>query len=311
MAEQTNRAGYALLAVLWISLGASAMGITIALEARSAIATAKNRIALSAARWLSEGCATELRRHSTDSLRMAIDRGAEYARQRWNDLPVVIAAAVQSGESGCEVSARPLGARFPANATSADTLVRFLRAAGIAGELGDSLAEALLDWTDSDTVPRPGGAEREWYTARGRAEPSNQPFLDVRELRLIRGFESGLDTLFEIESSPTSLYHALPARLMTVPGFDDELVGHVLEARTQHEPIASFLELSQGLSREGRDQFDRASPQLVASVVLQPEAWIVLIRGHAGLPRVTSVLELRIAIGGNGLIVEQRRSWVE
>jgi type II secretory pathway component PulK len=61
---------------------------------------------------------------------------------------------------------------------------------GLSAVLSDERQVAsLLDWTDADTEPRPGGAEASWYAARGRQGPRNAPLAAVEEIRLIRGFE--------------------------------------------------------------------------------------------------------------------------
>ncbi|MGH7134843.1 MAG: general secretion pathway protein GspK, partial [Pirellulales bacterium] len=48
------------------------------------------------------------------------------------------------------------------------------------------IADCILDWLDPDDVPRPNGAERDFYTSRGYA-PKNGPFETVEELLLVNG----------------------------------------------------------------------------------------------------------------------------
>src|SRR5206468_1245391 len=53
------------------------------------------------------------------------------------------------------------------------------------------LADALADWTDADDVPRPRGAERDWYLAQTPPlVPRNAPFASVGELALVRGIDA-------------------------------------------------------------------------------------------------------------------------
>ena len=55
------------------------------------------------------------------------------------------------------------------------------------------LADALADWTDADDIPRPGGAERDWYLGRTPPYlPANAPLGSVGELTGVRGFDAAL-----------------------------------------------------------------------------------------------------------------------
>jgi hypothetical protein len=62
---------------------------------------------------------------------------------------------------------------------------RLLAGLGLDPALGDTLA----DWTDTDDVPRPYGAERQWYLGRHPALlPANAPLGAVSQLLLVRGW---------------------------------------------------------------------------------------------------------------------------
>ena len=50
--------GFVLLAVLWVMVGAGALGLGLALIARRAVGTAHNRRAATVAMWLAEDCAS-------------------------------------------------------------------------------------------------------------------------------------------------------------------------------------------------------------------------------------------------------------
>jgi general secretion pathway protein K len=52
------------------------------------------------------------------------------------------------------------------------------------------LADAILDWSDPDDVPRAHGAERDWYRGeRPPREAANRPLASVGELLLVRGID--------------------------------------------------------------------------------------------------------------------------
>jgi type II secretory pathway component PulK len=60
--------GYALLAVLWITVGVGALTFMISTAARDAIGTSRNRIALAQASWSAAACLAETRAVLADAL---------------------------------------------------------------------------------------------------------------------------------------------------------------------------------------------------------------------------------------------------
>lgn len=162
-----NRKGFALLTALWlvVLVGAAVAGGLA--DGRVAVAASRNRLRLLRAEWARDAC-------------------AEIARQRLALEPTRagLEPVDLGGGASCEARIDRPAARLSLNHASADMLVALF---------GDSsLADALLDWRDADTVARPHGAERAWYLARGRRPPRDGAFAEVAELRFVRGFE-GLD----------------------------------------------------------------------------------------------------------------------
>src|SRR6266478_5821661 len=91
------------------------------------------------------------------------------------------------GPGWLEVQVEDEARRLDLNAPElADAVPRLLALLG----LDPGLADALADWTDADDVPRPRGAEREWYlTQTPPLVPRNAPFASVGELALVRGID--------------------------------------------------------------------------------------------------------------------------
>ena len=59
--------------------------------------------------------------------------------------------------------------------------------------LDPGLADAIADWTDPDRMPRPGGAERDYYLGlRAPYLPADGPLGSVGELTLVRGVERAM-----------------------------------------------------------------------------------------------------------------------
>jgi hypothetical protein len=138
----------------------------------------------------------------------------------------------------CRVTVWDPAGAVNVNLASADMLQRLL---------GDSLADPLLDWRDADDVPRPLGAEAEWYRSARRPGPRNGPLADAGELRLVRGFErapmewfAGLTTRGSGSLNPNLVSRAVLAAL---PGLDVEVIETLIARRSAGRPIASIDEL--------------------------------------------------------------------
>lgn len=55
----------------------------------------------------------------------------------------------------------------------------------------EELCDAVADWVDENEVPKPGGAEKPWYSNRKPAMPvKNLPLDTFEELALVKGFSS-------------------------------------------------------------------------------------------------------------------------
>jgi hypothetical protein len=266
------RRGYALLAVLWICAGVAALGLTVSGAGGEAIASSRNRIALTAAGWEAEACLALARARLLDLTRLdpAI----------WNRLD----QAVRAGESRarCTLSARAVGSRLDVNAASQQTLAAVFRRVGILGASADSAAAAIA---------------------------ARRPFVSMRQVAAA-GFSS-LDRVLDVEPGPLALLHAAPELLAELPGFGEEAVVRLVDARERGVPLRSFGAVSELLSPDSRDGFDRASAQLAGLVTLEPAAWVLTARATAGQPPVTVVVELRLGRAGDHTSVDRRRSWVE
>jgi general secretion pathway protein K len=70
------------------------------------------------------------------------------------------------------------------NEADIEQLKSLLRAVGVDGDAVRSLAAAIIDWRDSDSVLTPNGAELATYVENGWSTgPANRPFLSVGELK--------------------------------------------------------------------------------------------------------------------------------
>lgn len=306
--------GFALLAVLWVTVGLGALSLAGLVAAREAVAAARNRGNLTVALWRAEDCLARLRAAVAEALGTGAggpssDRAwtfLDHAAGRWLPAP--------GEESGaCQAVLVPVGSRLDVNAADHAALRRLLAFAGTPAARADSLAAALLDWRDADDTPREGGAERDWYVERGLRPPRNGLLADIRELTRVRGFDAipGAEGLLATERGRVCVNHAPPAVLASLPGFTAEAVELVSRLQRQGEPVSVLLEIGGGLSGAARERLLREYAELSAVATTEPDAWIATARGRAGSPRVTVAVEVRLERSGDRAAVVRRRSWVE
>lgn len=103
------------------------------------------------------------------------------------------------------------------------------------------IADAILDWVDSDEFKRPSGAEADEYLAAGLDYgPRNQPFRSIQELQLVLGVSGDLYrklepmvTVYTLSSGmdPTTASEKV---LRILPGVTEEIIDIYLEERTNN-----------------------------------------------------------------------------
>jgi type II secretory pathway component PulK len=177
----------------------------------------------------------------------------------------------------------------------------------------DSMVDALLDWRDADDVPRPHGAERQWYVTNGRFAPRNGPFADVREIRRVRGFEKleGLDSLVSVEPGRVSLAHAPLSVLGVLPGIDEEALSRIAEERTRGATSGDLMELMAQLSPSAREGMLASYSDLLRVATSEPDAWILEARATGGSPGITVVTQVRLVRAGDRAAIVRRRTWTQ
>jgi DNA uptake protein ComE-like DNA-binding protein len=269
-----------------MTVGIGALTFLTSAAAREAIATSRNRVALTQASWTAQACVADLRAVLSDSLLAQAPTVGGSALGVWNRADRIVGA--RSGEaSPCELTLRAVGSRVDVNTANPQTLARLLHGIGLSQGKADSATTALT---------------------------AQRPFVNARQIRLVRGLDHAparLDSVLDVEPGAIALNQAPPEVLALLPGVTPEAIDAILEVRRRGASINTFHELSEMLSPSARAAFDGAFPQLVSVVLLAPTAWIVTARSSTGVPAVTAVVEVRLARGGSGTAVVRRRSWVE
>ena len=305
MTHLRSRRAFALLAVLSVIVGAAALGAGLLLVTRDALASAQNRIALSRAVWIAEGC--------LERARAAIDEALEKepaSNAAWQELDSVVHHSPLIGR--CELTLEPTGLTLNVNADeSGEELRTAMLVAGIPAARADSLVDAVLDWRDSDDDSRASGAERSWYTERRRPAPRNGPFASISELKLVRGFESpvGIESLFGVDSDRVLLDRAPLAVIAALPGMTPEALARIAERRGQGMPIGVLGSFVASLPQTARASLFAHYQALVGRTTDTPDAWLVTAQASASTAPVTASVELRVVRAGMRAAVVRRRSW--
>ncbi len=175
--------GFALIAVLWITILLTVIGSSFAYSMRSEALAARNALSLAQARAAADG---------------AVERVA-FELQRPRNLIEAWTAdgqprAWQDGEIAIVATAVDEAAKIDLN-TAAEPLLKGLLT--VIGGLDESatqrLVDAIVDWRDADELTRPSGAEAAEYRAANRNYgPTNAPFETVGELQRVLGMTPAL-----------------------------------------------------------------------------------------------------------------------
>jgi type II secretory pathway component PulK len=301
-----GRGGFVLLAVLWVLVGLASLGLALSLVGRDAVGATQNRVNLTRAHWLAEGCVNVVRAVAGEAL---ADR--EHANAAWRTLDERVSSSPLVAGLACELTMQPAGVTMDVNAAGAEQLRRTFLALHVMPLSADSLVDAILDWRDPDDEARPSGAERAWYEQQRRFTPRNGPIQDVRELPRVRGLDqlAGLDSVFGVDGGRVSLERAPRAVLMALPGFSEELVRRILELRERRGLPADLLTLAGALSPSARDSLAARYAEVVALVTVDPDAWVVTARARDGTSPAIATVEVRLARAGARPATTRHRSW--
>jgi general secretion pathway protein K len=287
--------GFALIPTLWVVAGVSSLALTSAANARDAIGASRNRASADRAYWLARGCAERLRHDLYHSL-WPDGFDAAHVMQVWESLDRAVSVS-----AGCQIAMHPSGMRADVNLTDASGLRSLLRELRVPVAKADSMTDAFMDWRDSDDMPRPNGAERDWYSSERRPLPRNGPFLTADEVRLVRGFEqASIHNFFGVAEERVLWTRASRPVLASLPGMTAAALD-VFEGRRGF--IADLLQLASfpEMPAFARDTLERRSDQLAVRITTRPQRWDAHIR--AGGPPVHADIRLQLSLGDRRLFL--------
>lgn len=261
-----NRDGFALVAALWLLVALGTVGLHAALASRTRRQAAANLLDEVRARAAVEagteyarsrltaamlGQAEELRAEAMASARnsrrqrqvqrqsvRSLFRSANPLEDPWREPQELVVPEMAFGDARYALLLRDVGAALNLNEADEEMLRKFF-SQGLEVDYAeaDDLAQAILDWRDEDDLPRINGGEREEYLKEGALVlPPNRDFVDVDELRHVRGMTPELYVkaapyLTLLGSGQINVNSAPEQVLSAIPGLDEGGVTQLLRLR--------------------------------------------------------------------------------
>jgi len=281
--------GFALLAVLWVVTALVVLTGVAVSTARLGLATTANRVGLSRAAWAREGC-----------VEILLARYAQHPEVRGVD-------TVDLGRgTWCRAQLENPAAKLNVNVVDREQLAALLVEVRVRPGSVDSLVDALLDWRDPDTIPRPLGEE----TALNR----NGPLADMTELRYVRGFGDSLtrrlSAYLTTRGTGTIDLSAAPrAVLAVVPGMTEESISRLLADREGHGgALTSADELGARLSPAARATLYSSYPEFLRAAAFASPQLIAVVEGGVRGTNLVARVTLTAVPTGTRLAVIRRET---
>lgn len=238
----------ALLAALWLVVAIATVALQFSLEARErrtvGILASERGIQRAAAL----GALAAVQAKLEQALRIAPSgTNAAIARLRssdpWAYVDSLYSVPVYVDSMQVDVVARDLGERLNINQVNETELQTFFSFLLADYTKATQLAQAIMDWRDADSIPRPSGAERDAYIkAEKLALPTNSTFRDVEELQNVLGMTPDIYAVvspylttrgsgaINVNTAPVPVLRALP-------GMTDATLNMILMLRSQGRRI--------------------------------------------------------------------------
>jgi general secretion pathway protein K len=262
------REGFVLIAVLWLLVALSAVGLHAGLELRTERLAAANVLDEARARQAAFAGAEYARSRLTaalldrnDELRAEAARSNQRQQQQsrtqsverffrsvdpsldpWREPEGLVVTEMEFGDARFSLRLRDAQAALNLNAADEDMLLSFFsQGLGLDFAQADRIAQAIADWRDPDDLPRLNGGERDQYLRAGAAVlPTNRGFSELDELRHVLGmtpeiFEAAVPHLTLRGSGRINVNAAPLPVLLALPGMTPEAAGEILRLREAGE----------------------------------------------------------------------------
>jgi general secretion pathway protein K len=249
-----SRRGVALLAALWLVIAIATVALQFSIEAHERRNFGILVSERGQQRALALGAFAMVRAKLEQALRVGPQgNNAVINRLRssdpWLDIDSLYTGTVYVDSIPVDVVARDLGEKLNINQIAETDIQTFFNFLLKDMSKATHLAQAIMDWRDVDSIPRPSGAERDAYIKAGMlALPTNGPFRDVEDLRDVMGmtpeiyeqaapyFTTRGTGLVNVNTAPVPVLRALP-------GMTDQTLNLILQMRSQGRRINALSDV--------------------------------------------------------------------
>jgi len=253
-----GRRGVAMLAALWLVVAIAVVALQLALVGKErrvlGLAAADRGVgrgaALGALATVQARLDLALRNAPTGNAATALANSR--SADPWLDVDSLYSGTLYLDSTQVDVTAQDLGRQLNLNRMSEEQFRTFF--SFVLGEFtrADLLSQTIADWRDLDDDRRPSGEERDGYLKKGLlALPSNGPFRQVDELRMVAGMTQEIyqavapyvttygDGTVNLNTAPTPVLRAMP-------GMTDAVLNNILSQRANGRRIASVASVVPG-----------------------------------------------------------------
>jgi general secretion pathway protein K len=261
MRAANGERGVALLAVLWLSVALTMIAMTTSYLVRAEAGAVANNVAAERAAFLAQGgieAALFAMLRAGSASDAALSGGVGQSFQ-----PGQRRLRYEFREGVCEVEVVPENAKIAVNLAPADQLAALFTGLGIAPEGSRELAEAIVDWRAPRASSVASTFDLFYAELNDPYEASHAPFDELDELLGVKGMTRDLFFGQIIEGADGARRRTPPlADLLTtdanfggvnvnyaafevlrvLPGWNDSLAAHVIEARSR-APFQTLEEL--------------------------------------------------------------------
>jgi type II secretory pathway component PulK len=337
----TPRGGFVLIAVLWLLVALSAVGLHAGLEMRTERMAAANQLdemrarqaALAGAEYARSRLtaallqrADELRAEAISAARnqrqqqrsrtqsvQRLFRSADPSEDPWRDPQELAVPEMRFGDARFSLHLRDAASALNLNAATEEMLRNFF---SLGLELdyaqADRITQAVLDWRDSDELPRLGGAEREEYLRAGAAVlPPNRGFPEVDELRHVLGmtpeiFAAALPHLTLRGSGRINVNAAPEPVLLALPGMTRAAAQELLRLRQSGTVPTSTQQLIRALPAAAARPIQAVQQAFNGRVSFRTDEVEIISDGHVEGSAVESRVRLIVVRSDQGAMVVTR-----
>lgn len=229
MAYRGNEQGVALVIVLWTVMLLTVIAGNFVFAMRTETLVVRNMVSAAQAEAIANGAVQRALYETFKPVSDVNSWKADGRERQWIQDGAKIKVVIMD-ESG----------KIDINMGSDALLMGLLLSTGMGGAKAEQLLDAILDWRDVDSQPRPKGAEGDAYRAAGlKYEPANAPFEAVEQLQQVLGMTPEIfhriAPLVTVQSKQSGINTLVASRgvLMAIPGVDPAQVDAYIAQRNE------------------------------------------------------------------------------